>query len=91
MVMTVDEKKKLENMEEQLNDIDVKVDEILFALKGDVFGHNAGVIQEFKELKSRVRKLEDLKQRLIWTAMGAGLAVGLTFDKVWAFILKLIQ
>jgi hypothetical protein len=91
MVMTVDEKKKLENMEEQLNDIDGKVDEILSALKGDTFGLNAGLSQDFKDLKSRVRKLEDLKQRMIWTAMGAGLAAGFTLDKVWLIIQKLLH
>lgn len=89
--MTLDEKKKLANMEEQLTDIDGKVDEILSALKGDAFGQNAGIIQEFKDLKSRVRKLEDLKQKMIWTAMGAGLAAGFTLDKLWSVIQKLIN
>lgn len=95
--MTSDEKKRFENMEERLSDIDNKVDEILTALKGDNLGTSDGLVQEFKAFKDRVkeleaynRKLENMKLKLIWLAMGAGLAAGFTIDKIWGFIIKIL-
>jgi len=90
MVMTVEEKQRFKIMEDQLQNINGKLDDIMSAIKGDAFGQNAGIIAEIKDLKSRVRKMEDLKQRLMWTALGAGLAAGFTVDKLWTFIQKLI-
>lgn len=90
MTMTAHEKQRFKAMEDQLTDIDNKVDEILSALKGDKFGQSAGIIKDFQDLKSRVRKIENWKNKIIWTAMGAGIAAGFTLDKIWSLITKVI-
>lgn len=84
--MNVEEKKRFENMEERLSEIDGKVDEILTALRGDNLGTSAGLVQEFKDIKTRVRKLETLKNKMIWTAIGAGIAGGLSLSKLVEWI-----
>ncbi|MBO9671974.1 MAG: hypothetical protein J7577_00910 [Sphingobacteriaceae bacterium] len=91
MVMTADEKTRFQNMEGQLNEIGDKVDEILGALKGDSMGTSTGLIADFKDLKIRVRKMEDFKNKMIWVAMGAGLAAGFTMDKVGDIITKILK
>lgn len=89
--MTVEEKQRFNKMEEHLEKFDDKLDKILTLLDGDAFGQHQGLVKEVKELKTRLRKLEDLKNRTVWIILGAGTAAGLTMDKLWELIKQLIS
>lgn len=89
--MTEQEKEKFVLMQGKLQEIDGKVDEILSALKGDNFGQNKGLIEDFKDIKARLYKLENLRSKIIWTATGAGLVLGVLIDKLGAIFQKIIH
>ncbi|WP_293916513.1 MULTISPECIES: hypothetical protein [unclassified Sphingobacterium] len=83
--MTQDEKHQMSKMQEKLDLVDDKLDDVLNVLKGDEFGNSDGLVSEVKDLKKRVRTLEDLRSKILWIATGAGLAGGIVLDKVISF------
>jgi len=84
--MTDVEDTRLEELEIKLSTVEDKVDQILTALIGSDLSLNVGMVQEIKELKGRILKLENLKNRVIWMTLGAGLAGGLTISKIIEWI-----
>ena len=84
--MTAIESERLDKMEQQLDDLEIKVDKILNALTGDELQIDKGLITEYKEIRDRVSKLEALKNKIIWVSIGAGLAVGISLDKIIEWI-----
>lgn len=84
--MTTIENERLDKMEQQLDDLEIKVDKILNALTGDKLQMDKGLIPELKEMRDRVSKLEALKNKIIWVSIGAGLAVGISLNKIIEWI-----
>lgn len=84
--MTIMEDNRLEDLENKLGKVEDKVDQILTALVGSDLSLNVGMVQELKELKGRILKLENLKNKVIWMTLGAGLAGGLTISKIIEWI-----
>lgn len=80
------ENDRLDQMEDKLDDLKDQVTKILVALTGDELQMDKGLIAEYKEIRDRVSKLEALKNKVIWVSIGAGLAVGISIDKVIEWI-----
>lgn len=91
--MTGIENMKLEELEEKLNTVEGKVDKILIALLGSELMPDNGLLKEIQELKNvdketkaRVLKLENLKNRVIYMSIGAGIAGGFSITKIIEWI-----
>lgn len=84
--MTNEEKKRFELMQQRLERVENKLDNVLNALKGDDLGQSKGLVSEVKELKIRLQVLEDIKKRFVWITIGAGVAGGMAIDKIISFI-----
>lgn len=84
--MTSIESTRLDHMEQKIDDLQKDVNKILTALTGDDLKMDEGLIAEYKELKGRVQKLEALKAKIIWVSIGAGVAAGISIDKVVEWI-----
>lgn len=89
--MTADEKARFQTMENKVSEIDKKLDRLLFVIQGDGFNQNMGTVSEVKNIRKDVDKLLNFKNRLVWFAMGAGFAAGITVDKVWFIISKILH
>lgn len=88
--MSPEEKIRFERMEDKINQMDSKLDDVLEALAGDKFGNSKGLVAEVKELKVRVRRMETLKNKVIWLVTGAALAAGFALDKIIDFFKKIL-
>ncbi len=84
--MTSIENKRLDKMEQQLDEVEEKVDRILNALVGDELQMDKGLIHALNDMRDRVSRLEALKNKIIWVSIGAGLAVGISLDKIIEWI-----
>lgn len=84
--MTTIEGSRLDKMEEKLDQLETKVDKILSALVGDDLQIDKGLIAEHKDIRDRVAKLEALKNRIIWVSIGAGIAAGISLNKIIEWI-----
>ena len=76
------ENSRLDQMEEKLDDVSLKVDKIFVALIGDDLQIDKGLIAEFKDMRDRVSKLEGFKSKIIWISVGAGMAAGISVNKI---------
>ncbi len=84
--MTAIESNRLDKMEEKLDQAIGKVDKVLSALTGDDLQIDKGLIAEHKDIRDRVTKLEGLKNMIIWISVGAGIAGGLSINKLIEWI-----
>ena len=84
--MTAIENSRLDKMEEKLDQALIKVDKVLSALTGDDLQIDKGLIAEHKDIRDRVTKLEGLKNMIIWISVGAGIAGGLSINKLIEWI-----
>ena len=84
--MTAIESNRLDKMEEKLDQALIKVDKVLSALTGDDLQIDKGLIAEHKDIRDRVTKLEGLKNMIIWISVGAGIAGGLSINKLIEWI-----
>ena len=84
--MTAIENSRLDKMEEKLDQALLKVDKVLSALTGDDLQIDKGLIAEHKDIRDRVTKLEGLKNMIIWISVGAGIAGGLSINKLIEWI-----
>lgn len=84
--MNTVENVRLDKMEEKLDQLETKVDRILNALIGDTLQIDKGLIAELKETRDRVSKLEALKNKIIWVSIGAGIAAGISLNKLIEWI-----
>lgn len=84
--MTAIENSRLDKMEEKLDQAIGKVDKVLSALTGDDLQIDKGLIAEHKDIRDRVTKLEGLKNMIIWISVGAGIAGGLSINKLIEWI-----
>lgn len=80
------ENQRLDDLEEKLDTVESKVDQILTALVGSDLTLSKGIVQEIKELKTRILKLENLRNRVMWMSMGAGIAGGFSITKIIEWI-----
>lgn len=88
--MTVVEKQRLDKVEEKLEALEKKVDQVLTALTGSNLSPDKGIVDIIKTLDKRVDSLEETKKKVWWiwigTAIGSGL--GLTKLAEWAGFIK---
>ena len=90
---------RIGSVEEKVNSVDIKLDLILSAIKGDAFGVNGGLLGKIKRIeendipsiKSRLLKLETLKNRVLWMAAGAGVAGGFSIKTIIEWIQESAQ
>lgn len=78
---------KLNTVQEKVDDVDKKLDQVLTALMGSELSLNKGLVHEIREMRTRILKLENLKNKVIWTSLGAGVGGGMGL----ATIIKWIQ
>lgn len=88
--MTAVENVRLDALEEKIEILQSDVKKILIALVGDDLKIEKGLIAEYKDMKERLTKLESLKNKIIWVSVGAGVAAGMSIDKVidWIQIVR---
>lgn len=84
--MTNFENTRLDELDEKLNKVEDKVDQVLTALVGSDLTLNKGLVRELHEMKGRILKLEMLKNKMIWMAMGAGIAGGFSIKTIIEWI-----
>lgn len=84
--MTALENARLDAMEEKLETLQSDVKEILSALKGSELQLDKGLVIGHINLSERVTKLEGLKNKITWVSIGAGVAAGMSIDKVIEWI-----
>lgn len=83
--MTDEERKRFEEMRKHAYQVDDKLDDILQLLKGDGFAHSKGLVAKVKEHEDRIKRLENFRDRTIWTIGGFSLP---TAYGMWEFIKK---
>lgn len=76
----------VKQIELQTDKIEDKTNKIYTVLVGDEFNMDKGLVAEVKALRERVYKLEVLKNKVIWISIGAGVAGGLSLDKIIEWI-----
>jgi len=84
--MTALETARLDIVEDKVDTMNTKIDRILTALIGDDLQMDRGLIAEYKEMRDRISKLEALKNKVIWMAVGAGVAGGVSIVKIIEWI-----
>lgn len=84
--MTPMENQRLEDLEVKLDNVESKLDQVLVALRGSELTMGIGMVQEMKDLKSRVTKLENIKTKVIYMSLGAGIAGGFSISKIIEWI-----
>ena len=84
--MTALETARLDIVEDKVDTMNTKIDRILTALIGDDLQMDRGLIAEYKEMRDRISKLEALKNKVIWMAVGAGVAGGVSIVKLIEWI-----
>jgi len=84
--MTALETARLDIVEDKVDTMNTKIDRILIALIGDDLQMDRGLIAEYKEMRDRISKLEALKNKVIWMAVGAGVAGGVSIVKIIEWI-----
>jgi hypothetical protein len=80
-MMTPEEKKVMYEIKDRLDDV-------LTALKGDDLGHSRGIIPIVKDHEDRIKKLESLKDRTMWTVFGLSIPSGYG---LWEFFNKVFK
>ena len=80
--MTALETARLDIVEDKVDTMNTKIDRILTALIGDDLNLDRGLISEHKDMRDRIFKLEALKNKVIWMAVGAGVAGGVSIVKI---------
>lgn len=53
-----------------------KLDDIIDLLKGDEFGGSKGIVANMKDQEDRIKKLENFRDRTIWTIGGLSIPSG---------------
>jgi len=84
--MTALETARLDIVEDKVDTMNTKIDRILIALIGDDLQMDRGLIAEYKEMRDRISKLEALKNKVIWMAVGAGVTGGVSIVKIIEWI-----
>ena len=71
-------------LERRLSAVERKMDQVLDAIKGNGLGVSKGLAgrmddadESSEAVAARVQRLESWRQRIIWTAIGAGAGAGL--------------
>lgn len=77
---------KIDTVENKIDAVESKVDQVLTALVGSDLTLNKGLVRELQEMKGRILKLEMLKNKMIWMAMGAGIAGGFSIKTIIEWI-----
>lgn len=83
-----------EQENKRLKDLEEKVDKILAALVGNDISKNGGLVEDIRDLKrstipgiiTRLEKLEAIKNKAIWMAVGAGMTGGISLVKIVQWI-----
>jgi len=84
--MTALETARLDIVEDKVDTMNTKIDRILTALIGDDLNLDRGLISEHKDMRDRISKLEALKTKVIWMAVGAGVTGGVSIVKIIEWI-----
>lgn len=86
--MTDEERKSLQETRANMFQIKNKLDDIIDLLKGDEFGGSKGIVAAIKDQEDRIKKLENFKDRTIWTGLGLSITGGVG---IWEFIKKILS
>lgn len=74
--MTEEERKSLNETRENMFQIKNKLNDIIDLLKGDEFGGSQGIVSNMKDQEARIKKLENFRDRTIWTIGGLSIPSG---------------
>lgn len=92
--MSPEENNRLSIVEGNVEEIKQKLDLVLSALTGNEISKNGGLVEDIRDLKKvtiptlmrRIEKLESIKNKMIWMAMGAGITGGVGIVKIIQWI-----
>lgn len=76
----------IETLSRKIDQQGIEIKEIKDAIIGSEFTSGKGIIETLKEHDERVKALENIKNKVFWVAIGAGISGGIAIGKLMTFI-----
>jgi hypothetical protein len=77
---------ELESLSKKIDNQGIEIKEIKEALLGSPFTQGKGMVEIQQEHDERLTALERIKDKVIWMAVGAGVAGGITIAKIISLV-----